>query len=54
MTVKIHTLSNGFRVVTERMPSMKSVSLYFDVYWQGTLLVVLQVKPDTSVEGPAQ
>ena len=27
MTVKIHTLSNGFRVVTERMPSMKSVSL---------------------------
>lgn len=27
MTVQTHTLSNGFRIVTERMPSMKSASL---------------------------
>ena len=27
MTIQIHTLSNGFRIVTENMPSMKSATL---------------------------
>ena len=27
MTIELHTLSNGFRIVTEHMPSMKSVSI---------------------------
>ena len=27
MTVQLHTLSNGFRIVTEHMPGLKSASI---------------------------
>ena len=27
MTIELHTLSNGFRIVTEHMPTLKSASI---------------------------